>query len=439
MLFRRTRDTATAFDSSDVGDGLSTTNATTGRLFRSSELTVDFNLPQPSMSSSVDASRYLPTQNQVIVKGSLGDRMLNLFADGGPIRLDPGIAVREGGDFPRYLPNQPQPIPGFDPIRAVDGITISGKYYTWEQLGQVSTPSSKPIDIENSARATRFSAYEDIVGIGDFNGDTFKDSLIHNRQTGELTIWYMNNANKLGEAPVIAPGVTSHTVVGIGDMDGNGTQDIVWRENSGANPQVVVWLMNNYTVTASAALPFFNGTGAAWQIDSIADFNNDGRADFLWRNYQTGQSQTWNLGGITSGGNGSFVPVSSTPSATWLAGGTVVTADWKIVGTGDVNLDGTQDVFWRNSTYGWNAIWTMGNNYQTITSAPNLVQLAPSSGYQATTIGDINADGRADWIWKGDINFQGYSAWLTNPTASNYVAGTPTIPGNSNDSGAIGT
>jgi hypothetical protein len=50
-------------------------------------------------------------------------------------------------------------------------------------------------------------------------------------------------------------------VTRLGDYDGGGTYDILWRQaTTGANR---VWLMNGFAVTANEAVP---AVPAAWQI-----------------------------------------------------------------------------------------------------------------------------------------------------------------------------
>jgi hypothetical protein len=74
---------------------------------------------------------------------------------------------------------------------------------------------------------------------------------------------------------------TNWQVEGIGDFNGDGRDDILWRDDAGL---VVDWVgqanggfVDNYSNSAvSVALD--------WQVASIGDFNGDGRDDVLWRN-----------------------------------------------------------------------------------------------------------------------------------------------------------
>jgi hypothetical protein len=68
-------------------------------------------------------------------------------------------------------------------------------------------------------------------------------------------------------------------------------------------------------------------------VVGTGDFNGDGRDDVLWRN-DAGIVTDW-LGQA----NGSFVG----NSASFTAG-----TNWHVVGTGDFNGDGRDDVLWRS-------------------------------------------------------------------------------------------
>jgi hypothetical protein len=55
-----------------------------------------------------------------------------------------------------------------------------------------------------------------------------------------------------------------------------------------------------------------------WEIAGVADFNNDGNPDILWRNTHTGQNYVWYMNGVTNIG-GAYID-------------TEPYMEWKIVG-----------------------------------------------------------------------------------------------------------
>jgi hypothetical protein len=78
-----------------------------------------------------------------------------------------------------------------------------------------------------------------IVGTGDFNGDSKSDILWRDTNSGGVAIWFMNGAT-LTSAVGIGAVPTTWTIAGTGDFDGDGVSEILWHDNSGATP---LWLM----------------------------------------------------------------------------------------------------------------------------------------------------------------------------------------------------
>src|SRR5947199_307560 len=76
-------------------------------------------------------------------------------------------------------------------------------------------------------------------------------------------------------------------VQGIGDFDGDGKADLLWRNTStGEN---YIYLMNGLTIARPGSI---NAVGdQAWQVKGIGDFDGDGKADILWRKAVTRQSR----------------------------------------------------------------------------------------------------------------------------------------------------
>jgi hypothetical protein len=109
-----------------------------------------------------------------------------------------------------------------------------------------------------------------VVG-SDMKGDIF----LRNTSNGDVGIWVMNGT-KIAQSVDFGPAPLNWTVAGIGDFDGNGSDDILWRDTSG---NVVMWLLNG--------IQFISGTTIAnvptfWSIAETGDYNGDGKSDILW-------------------------------------------------------------------------------------------------------------------------------------------------------------
>jgi len=82
-----------------------------------------------------------------------------------------------------------------------------------------------------------------------------------------------------------------------------------------------------------------------WKIVGIADLNQDGVSDLIWRNTQTGDVNYWLMSGINQMTTGTIAQA--------------VPAAWQIAGTADLNGDGKTDLIWRNTSTGDVTVWYM--------------------------------------------------------------------------------
>ena len=60
----------------------------------------------------------------------------------------------------------------------------------------------------------------------------------------------------------------------------------MWR--NAANGQNIGWVMNGLTVSSSAFLPAIADPN--WEVKGVGDFDGDGQADVIWRNKATGRT-----------------------------------------------------------------------------------------------------------------------------------------------------
>jgi FG-GAP-like repeat/FG-GAP repeat len=219
-----------------------------------------------------------------------------------------------------------------------------------------------------------------VVGIGDFNGDGRADLVWRNTTTGENRVWYTGGSGVhvgfVGSAMITPVTDQAWQIVGIGDFNGDGQPDLVWRNT--ATGDNAVWYMNGSSLVGSAMmLPL---TDLNWKIVGIGDFNGDGKPDLVWRNTTTGQNGVWYMdGSIVVGG-------AYMPSQTDL--------NWQIVGIGDFNGDGKPDLFWWDNYQQRHVVWYM--NGSSLVGSENLSNFNP--GLRYSWIGDFNGDGKPDLL-----------------------------------------
>jgi hypothetical protein len=236
-----------------------------------------------------------------------------------------------------------------------------------------------------------------VAGIGDFDGDGKVDILWRNAGTFAMYIWPMNSTAVLGtEGFTRTVADANWQVAGVGDFDGDGRDDVLWHNNAtGAN---YVWLMNGTTISGEGALRTLPSN---WQLGAIGDFDGDGKSDILWRNSTTGQNYIWPMSGTT---------VLGTEGYTRTIGDT----NWQIKAVGDFNGDGKTDLLWRNSSSGDNYIWPMSGT--TVLGTEGYTRsLHPSYNWDIASCGDFDGDGKFDVLWRNTSTGQVY-LWPMNGT-----------------------
>jgi hypothetical protein len=147
-----------------------------------------------------------------------------------------------------------------------------------------------------------FGAGWSIVTTGDFNGDGKSDLVWQNQSIGLVEIQFLNGNTAIGGGAIPnSPFDASWKVVGAGDFLGNGFDDLVYQHQS--DGLVEIQYLNGNTAVGGGAIansPF----GAGWQVVGVGDFNGDGKADLVYRNSTTGTTEVQFLNGTTPIGGG---------------------------------------------------------------------------------------------------------------------------------------
>jgi glucose/arabinose dehydrogenase len=243
----------------------------------------------------------------------------------------------------------------------------------------------------NIASVITVDNYWQVAGTGDFNGDG-RDDILWRGQSGEVGSWLANPDGTLGyNAFAGVAGVpTDWHVEAIADFDGDGRDDILWRNDNGLTGNWLGTASGGFTINELAGVV---GVPLDWQIAGSGDFNGDGRADILWRNVD-GRVGNWLAradGGFTVN-EGSIIAVPT---------------DWSVAGIGDFNGDDRDDILWRNES------GVVGNWLATATGAfasNDLSLIAITTDWQVADIGDFNGDNIDDLLWRHDAGAM--TVWL---------------------------
>jgi hypothetical protein len=169
--------------------------------------------------------------------------------------------------------------------------------------------------------------------------------------TGDMQILGTPDFNSTATMSLLAPARASEDqpwVVATSVAAGGGSTDRVFVGNEDGNqPQGRTATVD---VSEDAATdPAF--VGAPWSIVGAGDFNGDGKADVLWHNSDTNETQIWFMDERRVIGRGTVLGEDGNPA--------FVGAPWSIVGAGDFNGDGRADVLWHNSDTNETQIWFM--------------------------------------------------------------------------------
>ncbi len=251
------------------------------------------------------------------------------------------------------------------------------------------------------------------------------------RADGTNAIWQFTGPGPADFAAAFPPGVPANWQArGVGDVNGDGTPDVVWFQPSIG--LVAIWLMGSNGAVTAATYPAAVGAGSPWTIAAVGDVDGDGRADIVWRHGITGEVLVWNMS--TSGTIGRTTSLGTVPLAYEIRGvgdfngdgtgdllwihpadgvvvvylmhadgtfaaafpGAVGPGNWRPHRIGDFDGDGNADVFWRNEANGMTAAWYMHGGS---VAASDFFVSVPFAAWQLGSAGDFDLDGRTDLLW----------------------------------------
>ncbi|WP_242163524.1 SBBP repeat-containing protein [Lysobacter sp. M15] len=133
------------------------------------------------------------------------------------------------------------------------------------------------------------------------------------------------------------------------------------------------------SANSGASDAFVTRYGIRSMRTNARNFNADRTDDILWRNSSTGANAVWRSAGGTTTTTLTNVPVGP----------------WKLVGTGDFDGDARADILWRNSGTGANHIWRGASSSNVM-----ILHAVTDQKWQIVGIGDFNLDSRSDILWR---------------------------------------
>jgi hypothetical protein len=153
-----------------------------------------------------------------------------------------------------------------------------------------------------------------LVAAADMNGDGEPDLIFENSVTNQISIWFMNpGGTTFSSAPIVAAAASGWKIAATGDINQDGMTDLLLQNrNTG---EVSVWFMNSGGTSYSWA-PIVASPAAGWTLVGTSDFNDDGIPDYIFQNRTTGQVSVWYMTG-NRGTTYSSAPVIATALPDW--------------------------------------------------------------------------------------------------------------------------
>ena len=221
-------------------------------------------------------------------------------------------------------------------------------------------------------------------GFADFNADRTSDVVLR-KSTGEVKLLLLEN-NRVLDSPMLGTVGAQDVLLGMADFNRDGVTDLLWR-NTGTNA-VTLWQV----APGTTGFATVNLTGLAspsqYEFQGLGDFNGDGNVDILWRSNPDAQSnyrlRMTLLNGTTLLPNGDSGPILESLST-----------NWKVVSVLDQNGDGKADLWfqWMGTPLKDNlSVWTMNGaarlagTYQDRSFIQDGLSL--SGGYGSGTLND---------------------------------------------------
>jgi len=284
------------------------------------------------------------------------------------------------------------PADASNPCPSDCSVTIKGGTLANSTAYRIEIEARDKGDPNNRSLTDRFYLNTKPFVPGDFNLDHTNDILWRRASDGAVVQWLMAfgsySSTHIG-------GGTNWTVINTaGDFNDDGRADILWRRSDGAIEQ---WLMSGSAQITATIL----GGDNDWSIVQVGDFNGDGKSDVIWRQASTGSTLMWLMDG------------SNVAKEVNLGGDT----NWDVIQVGDFNADGKSDLLWRRASDGAVVMWLMDGASHTST------YISGGTTWNVTHVGDFNGDGKSDLLWRRSDG--AVVMWLMDGTShsSAYMSG----------------
>jgi hypothetical protein len=189
----------------------------------------------------------------------------------------------------------------------------------------------------------------DFAAVGNFSGHGNDEVLLRNNTTGDMGFLSANsNGSAAGWSP-LGSFSTSYNVVGAGDFTGNLQDDILFRNN--ATGDMVFWQLDGvgvphpHTIGVGITGPY---SATSFSVVGVGDFNGDGKQDILF------SSTTVHPGYLDVG-------IYDVSGGHWHDLGILSTKDCSVKAVGDYLGNGTSDILLYQASNGDTGYYAIKN------------------------------------------------------------------------------
>lgn len=201
-----------------------------------------------------------------------------------------------------------------------------------------------------------------------------------------------------GTAPPIPKGFAApgSTLIGRGGFSASGRGFLMWRNPGHVGVGHWSFYGPSYNAVVSDIVDRSDTplpVPASWRLVGSGDFNADGMDEVVWEDPASGRCEIW------------FVNFSMRMRVASKS----LPAPWRVAAVDDFDGDGRADFLWRNSRTRELRLWLMEGTKVVSDS----IIATGDAGMRVIDSGDFNGDGAADLLWRDGASSE-FKVWLLN-------------------------